>query len=63
MSNIQSEIKALAADMTKSKQVSVVELNPTMSSATITKLSREVTDFAAKNAKSSRVVLVGFVKQ
>ena len=60
--SLQSEIKALAADMTKSKHVSVVELNPTMSSATITKLSREVTDFAAKNAKS-RVVLVGFVKQ
>lgn len=62
MSSLQSELKLLSADLQKSKSVRSVELNPTMSSATMTKLSREVTDFAAKNAKS-RVVLVGFVKQ
>ena len=60
---IQSELKLLATDLQKSKSVRSVEMNPTMTSATIAKLLREVADFAAKNAKSSRVVLVGFVKQ
>ena len=59
---IQSELKALAADLQKSKSVRSVEMNPTMSQQTLRRLSQEIISFAEKNAKS-RVVLVGFVKQ
>ena len=62
MSSIQSELKLLATDLQKSKNVRSVEMNPTMSQQTLRRLSQEIISFAEKNAKA-RVVLVGFVKQ
>jgi len=61
--SIQAELKLLSADLQKSKSVRSVEMNPTMSQQTLRRLSQEIISFSDKNAKSTRVVLVGFVKQ
>ena len=60
---LQSELKQLGAEIMKSSDVKVIELNPTMRPDAVNRAIKEVSDHTSKAARSKRVVLVSFTKR
>jgi hypothetical protein len=58
----QSERRELAAELEKAREVRVVQLNPTMSSAALGQSARAVADHAATAARTKTVVLIALVR-
>lgn len=60
---LQSELRQLGAEIMKSNDVRVIELNPTMKPDAVDRAIKEVSDHTSKAARSKRVVLVSFIKR
>jgi hypothetical protein len=55
-------LQSLIRDLSQSRDVKAVELNPTMAPATATKLAKDVSDHAVKGSRTKSVVVVSFTK-
>jgi hypothetical protein len=58
----QSERRELSSQLEKAREVRVVQLNPTMSSAAVGQSVRAVADQAATAARTKTVVLIALVR-
>lgn len=53
----------LARQLQKASEMKATETNPTMDSQTITQSIKEISDWAAKNAKSKSVTIAAWVRK
>jgi hypothetical protein len=60
---LQSDLRKLATDLAASTDVCVCEVNPTLSSATIERIIKDVTDHAKKASKTKTAIIISFVKR
>ena len=59
---LQAELKQIGADLAKSKDVKVIEINPTLDATLVFQMVRKVMDHATRNGRSKTVSVISFVR-